>query len=127
VIIIQDNGIVKTISINKKLGVKTKRPQVLVCYDLMEGLTNKDEDIIFEIEPKLFSIGTITISYETISLLNVRVIEIIINGKFKPKQRISYQGVAKVVVSTTKTTKFNVILETSLEDKVYLETYYHHN
>jgi hypothetical protein len=37
VIIVQGNGIIRTISINKKLGVGTKRPQVFVCYDLMEG------------------------------------------------------------------------------------------
>jgi hypothetical protein len=35
VIIIQGNGTIRTISINKKLRVETKRPQVLVCYDLM--------------------------------------------------------------------------------------------
>jgi hypothetical protein len=38
VIIIQGYGIAKTILINKKLGVETRRPQVLVYYDLMEGL-----------------------------------------------------------------------------------------
>ncbi len=38
-IIFQGNGIIRIISINKKLGVKTIKPQVLVCYDLMEGLT----------------------------------------------------------------------------------------
>jgi hypothetical protein len=31
------------------------------------------------------------------------------------------------MASTTKRTKFNVILEVSLEDKVYPETYYHHS
>jgi hypothetical protein len=36
VIIVQGNGIVRTISFNKKLGAKTKRPQILVCDDLME-------------------------------------------------------------------------------------------
>jgi hypothetical protein len=45
VIIVKGNGTIKTISINKKLGVKTRRPQVLVYYDLMEG---KWKDIIFE-------------------------------------------------------------------------------
>ncbi len=29
--------------------------------------------------------------------------------------------------SITKTTNFNVKLEISLQDKVYLETYYHHS
>ncbi len=32
VITIQGNGTTKTISIKKKLGVDTRRPQVLVCY-----------------------------------------------------------------------------------------------
>jgi len=36
VIIVQGNGIVRTISFNKKLGAKTKRPQIFVCDDLME-------------------------------------------------------------------------------------------
>ncbi len=56
-IIVQGNGIVKTILVNKKLGVETKRPQVLVCYHLMEGLTNEEEYLIFEVELELLSIG----------------------------------------------------------------------
>jgi hypothetical protein len=32
-----------------------------------------------------------------------------------------------MVLSIIKTTKFNVKLEISLEDKVYPKTYYHHN
>jgi hypothetical protein len=51
----------------------------------MEGLTDEEEDLIFEIKPKLFSINTITISDETISLLNDGIRKIIINGKSKPK------------------------------------------
>ncbi len=41
VINVQGNGIVKTISIRKKLGVETIRPQVLVCYDLLELRANR--------------------------------------------------------------------------------------
>jgi hypothetical protein len=93
----------------------------------MEGLIDEEEDLIFDIKPKLFSNSTITISDEIISFLNVGIINIIINGKIKLKQGISYQRAAETMVSTTKTTKFNVKLETSLEDKVYLKTYYHHN
>jgi len=63
VIIVQGNGIVTTIYVNKKLRVETKRPQILVYYDLMEGLTNEKEDLIFETKLELFSIGTITISF----------------------------------------------------------------
>ncbi len=47
VIIIQGNGTIRTILINKKLGTKTRRPQVFVCYDLIEGLINEEEDLIF--------------------------------------------------------------------------------
>jgi hypothetical protein len=35
VIIIQGNGTIRTISINKNLGLETKKPQTFVCYDLM--------------------------------------------------------------------------------------------
>ncbi len=48
VITIQSNGTIRTISINKKLRAKSKRPQVLICYDLLERLTDEKEDIIFE-------------------------------------------------------------------------------
>jgi hypothetical protein len=72
VFIVQSNGVIIIILVNKKLGANTKRPQILVCYDLMEGLTYEEEDMIFEIKPKLFSIGTITLSKEMISLLSVR-------------------------------------------------------
>jgi len=55
------------------LGVETRRPQVLICYDLMKGLTNEEENLIFETKLELFSIGIITLSKETILLLNVGV------------------------------------------------------
>ncbi len=81
VITIQGNGIIKIISVNKKLGGETRRPQIHISHDLLEGLTNEEEDLIFLIEPKLFSIGTIIILDETIPLLNIGVLEIIINEK----------------------------------------------
>jgi len=62
VIIVQGNGTIKTISVNKKLGVETIWPQALVYYDLMDRLTYEEEDLIFETKPKLFSIGIITLS-----------------------------------------------------------------
>jgi hypothetical protein len=120
VIIVQGNGIVRIMLVNKKLEVKTRRPQVLVYYDMMEGLTNEEEDLIFEIKPELFSISIINILDEKISLLNVGVTKIRINGEFEPKQGISYQRVIKTI-------EFNVTLETSLENKVYPKIYYHHN
>ncbi len=88
-ITVQGNGTIRTISVNKKLGAEIKRPQVLVCYDLMESLIDEEEDLIFEIKPNLFSIGTITILNQTISLLTIGVSKIRINGKSKPEQGIT--------------------------------------
>ncbi len=84
VITIQGNGIVRTILVNNKLGVETRRPQVFICYDLLERLTYEEEDMIFETKPKLLSIGTITISNEIVSLLSVGVLEIKFNGGSNP-------------------------------------------
>ncbi len=53
------------------MGAEFKRPKLLICYDLMEGLTYEEENLIFEIKLKLFSIGTITLLEETISFLSI--------------------------------------------------------
>jgi hypothetical protein len=74
------------------LGVETRRPQVFVCYDLLEGLTNEEEDLICKIELELFSIGTIIISKERISPLSIGVLNIKINEEFDPQQGTSDQG-----------------------------------
>jgi hypothetical protein len=102
VIIIQGNGIIKTILVNEKLGIETKRPQVFVCYDLMERLTNEEEDLIFERKPSLFSIGTITLLEEIISLLNVGVSEIKSTEKSNLEQGTLDQIDAEVVPSIVK-------------------------
>jgi hypothetical protein len=52
----------------------------------LEGLLYEKEDLIFEIELELFSIGTITILDETISLLSIRMLEVKIGGEFDPEQ-----------------------------------------
>jgi hypothetical protein len=102
VIIVQGNGTIRPISVNKKLGAKTRRFQVLVCYDLLEGLTYQMEDMVFETKPKLFLIGTISISTKRISMTSIGMLEIRINEEFEPKQGRSYQKIAKVLLSTTK-------------------------
>ncbi len=56
----QGNGMVRTIMVTKYLGAEVKRPQVLLCYNYYNGITDEKEDIIFAIEPKLFSIGIIS-------------------------------------------------------------------
>jgi hypothetical protein len=55
------------------LGVETRRPQIFVCYDLIQRLTNEKEDLILETKPKLFSVSTIAFPEETISLLSVGI------------------------------------------------------
>ncbi len=52
---------VRTIAMTKYLGAKLKKPQMLLCYNYYNGITDEEEDIIFVIKPKLFSIGTISL------------------------------------------------------------------
>jgi hypothetical protein len=127
VMTIQGDGTIKTISINKKLGLETKKPQIHVCYELMQRLTSEDEDLIFEIERKLFPIDTITVLEETISLLSVEVPKIESIKESDSKQRTLDQTSTKVVPSTMKSKEFCVRPKVSLENKVYPESYYHHN
>ncbi len=47
IVIIDKTNLVKTILIIKKLGVQTKRPKVLMCYDFHYGISNEKEDIMF--------------------------------------------------------------------------------
>ncbi len=55
------------ILVNRKLGVETKKPKVLVSYDLLERLIDEEEDMIFEIKPELLLINTIIISNEMVT------------------------------------------------------------
>ncbi len=74
------------ISVNKKLGAKTKRLQILVYYNLLERLTNEEENLIFETKSKLFSIGTIIILKNKVLLLNIGMSKTIIHEEFEPQQ-----------------------------------------
>jgi hypothetical protein len=60
-IIIQGTSTIKTIHVTKKLGAPTKHLEVLVCYDFHFGISNKEEHLMFAIEPRLFSMGTIVV------------------------------------------------------------------
>ncbi len=105
-ITLPSNGIVIIILDNKKLGVETRRPPILVCYDLMEGLTYEEEDLVFETKPKLFSIGTITLLKEIVSLLNVRMLEIRNTKEFDLEQGTLNQTTTKVVPSIMQSNFF---------------------
>jgi len=93
----------------------------------MQGLIDEEKDLIFEIEPELFSIGTITLLEKIVSLLSVGVSKIRSIEESISKQRTSNQIATKVVPSTMKLEDFYVKPKVSLEDKVYPKTYYHHS
>jgi 2-phospho-L-lactate transferase/gluconeogenesis factor (CofD/UPF0052 family) len=92
----------------------------------LEAPIDEEKDLIFETKPK-FSIGTIILLEEIISLLSIGVLEIIINEKFEPQQGTSNQRTTEVVPSIAKITKFNVKPKILLENKVYPKSYYYHN
>ncbi len=52
--------VTKTIMVTKHMGTKVKIPKVL-CYNYQNGITDEEEDIIFVIKLKLFSICTISL------------------------------------------------------------------
>jgi len=60
-ITIEGNGIVRTIIVTKHLDNNIKRLEVLLCYDLMKGVTYEDEKIVFVAKLDLFTIETITL------------------------------------------------------------------
>ncbi len=63
----------------KHLDSNTKHFEVLLCYNLMKGVTDKKEKIVSIIKPDLFTIGTITLS-------NLGIFKIVIfNAKINTK------------------------------------------
>ncbi len=74
-ITIQGNVIVRTIIVTKLLGGEIRKVDVLLCYNYQNGITNEEEDIIFVIQPKLFSIGIINLS-KTIQSMKTTDVEI---------------------------------------------------
>jgi hypothetical protein len=58
-ITIEGNGTMQTITITKHLDNNTKCLEVLLCYDLMEGITYKEEEIFLVVKPNVFMLRTI--------------------------------------------------------------------
>jgi hypothetical protein len=120
-ITIQRNGIVQTIAVTKHLGTNLKRLEVLLCFDYQNGIIDEEEDLMFVNEPKLFSIGTINLPLETLDIVVVNIIQPKIITKtidFKVEPSCNFRSSAKTTLDKRP--------QVSLEDKVYLETYYHH-
>jgi hypothetical protein len=99
-----------------------KRLKVLLCFDYQNNITNKEKDLMFISEPKLFSIVIISIPLETLETIIINIVEFekttkTTNSKTKPSHNLSS-------IETPNT--FDKKPKVSLEGKVYLETYYHH-
>jgi hypothetical protein len=65
------------------LGNEVRKLEVLLCYDYKNGITYEEENIIFAIKPKLFSIGTINL-LETIQFMkntNVGIMDTYVKKK----------------------------------------------
>jgi hypothetical protein len=52
-----------------------KRLEVLLCFDYQNGITDKDEDMMFANEPKLFSIGIISIPLEILETIVINIVQ----------------------------------------------------
>ncbi len=60
-ITIEGNGMVQTITITKHLDNNIQHLKVLLCYVLMEGVTNEEEKIFLTTKLDLFTLRTITL------------------------------------------------------------------
>lgn len=62
IVTIKGNGTIKTIFVNQRIGPCPKLPEVLVCYNLAKGSTDKEEDKLLQTEEDLFAVGKIILS-----------------------------------------------------------------
>ncbi len=60
----------------KHLGTSLKRPQVLLCFDYQNDITNEEKDLMFTNEPELISISTINFPLKTMEIVVVNKIQI---------------------------------------------------
>jgi len=103
------------------LGNEVRRLEVLLCYNYQNGVTNEKKDIIFVIELKLFSIGIISLleTIQSMKTIDVGIMDIDV------KTSILEWG-SKVQNIENKILGNKYEPKVTMEDKVYLETYYRH-
>ncbi len=94
---------------------------MLLCYNYQNGITDEEEDIIFVIKLELFSIGTINL-LETIQFVKTTDVGIMDTDvkTIISKQGIEVHNIKKKIHGNRYEPKV------TLEDKVYLDTYYKH-
>ncbi len=110
------NGIIKTIILIKQLRGEVRRLKMLLCYDYQNDIIDEEEDIIFATEPKLFSLGTISL-HDTIQYVKTTNVEIMdTNVKINIlKQGYRVQNKKKKILDN------RYELKVTFEDKVYLK------
>jgi hypothetical protein len=103
------------------LGGEVKKLKVLLCYDYQNGITDEEEDIIFATEPKLFSIGIISLlkTIQFMKTTNVGIMDTYV------KTSISEQGYEVQSIEKKKPSN-RYESEVALKDKVYPKMYYRH-
>jgi hypothetical protein len=89
IVTIQITNIVKTIHVNKKLSVQTKRLQVLICYDCHFRISNDEKDVMFVTELNMFPIGTIVVPThikhvpKLVCILDIVMVELVLKQHVK--------------------------------------------
>jgi len=60
------------------LESEVRRPEVLLCYDYRNDITDEEKNIIFAIELELFSIGTISLleTIQSMKTVDVGIMDI---------------------------------------------------
>jgi hypothetical protein len=95
IITIQGTSTIRTIHVINKLGVQTKRPKILNCYDFHCRIYDDEEDVMFAMELDMFSIGTITIPTHIEPIPTTYFIPNIVIAKLVLKH-VKYVGVLAV-------------------------------
>jgi hypothetical protein len=65
IITIQGTCTIKTILVTKKLGIQTKRQEVLIYYNFHSRIFDDEKDVMFATKLNLFSIVTIVVPTPT--------------------------------------------------------------
>jgi len=69
---IEGNGIICTIVVIKHLDNNTKRLEILLYYDFVNGITDEEEDVLLVAKLDLFAIGTITLlEHEVLATVSI--------------------------------------------------------
>jgi len=100
---------------------EVRRLKVLLCYNYQNGIIDEEKDIIFVIEPVLFSIGTISLpaTIQYLKTTNVGIMDTYVKTNIS-KQGYKVQSIKKKILCNSFEPKV------AFEDKVYLERYYKH-